>query len=207
MAWLELMVCAWTALTVQSLQVLTPRYSELGHNESLVSNCVRRQCQVAYWCRMRGGSEFQFLLSSNTANRPLYGPGLSKEKYTGNVQLGSSTSFALKIRQVDKRDTGVYFSILKNQSSYYLGTPVTLLKPGEKPPTSPPTTTTTTKKAKAPPSCSCPDKAKTKRVKGCDLTVWVSLGGTLLILSLVLLATLLYFSRLPKKCRHRFVRK
>ncbi|KAJ8338753.1 hypothetical protein SKAU_G00355390 [Synaphobranchus kaupii] len=207
MAWLVHMwtACVWAAVAVQSLKSSSPRYPVLGESESLHCDCKEKHCQPAFWCRMRTNNEFQFLLSHTTVDKSIHGPGFGPTKFTGAVQSSDTTKYSLKILGVQEEDAGLYFCILAHKRTFYLGSPATELKFGEKPPT-PPRNTPTTAKAKAPPSCSCPGKAKTQPVKGCRVAVWSALVGTLLSLALALLATLLYFSRLPKKCHHQLIK-
>ncbi|XP_064164649.1 T-cell surface glycoprotein CD8 alpha chain [Anguilla rostrata] len=199
----------WTTVAVQSIG-WTTRYPELGKLESLQCSCREGQCQPAFWCRLRSG-QFQFLFSHNTVDKSTYGSESDKLLYTGGVQVGSRAIYSLKIVRVTKEDAGLYFCVLMAKGVLYLGSAADL-RPGETPPTLAPITTTTKAKAKAkaPPSCSCRDQGKTKPgkpVKGCSLAVFWSLVGTLVTQALVLLGTLLYFSRLPRKCRHRIAKR
>ncbi|KAJ8260788.1 hypothetical protein COCON_G00165110 [Conger conger] len=194
----------WIAVAVQSLQSPSPRYPKLGEWETLRCDCAGLLCQTVYWGRMHmmgGKAEFQFLFSHNQADRITHGTGIDASDFGGSLSAGSSNTYSLKLK-VKEEHAGLYFCIVPNKRSYQLGLLARLL-PGETPQAPPTTKTTTTKKK----PCPCPREDTILPVKGCSFRVLWSLAGTIMGLALVLLATLLYFSRLPKKCRHQLVKK
>lgn len=124
---------------------------------------------------------------------------LDKTKF--KLSRRGSQSFLLRIFKLTEADTGVYSCVLKGKTNNELWIPGTLLRPGVTPPTVPPTV-----KVKRPikPICHCLGNYQPKG--GCSSLVLWPLVGLTGGLAVALVCTLYYFSRLPKKCRHHFVK-
>ncbi|KAJ8395577.1 hypothetical protein AAFF_G00030580 [Aldrovandia affinis] len=196
-------VCVWTAEAAQELCTL---YTDQKPSESLhCSKDIQKPCSIVSWCRkLHGQDEFQFLLSHTIGGKTTYSSQFNQTKFKGGLRDNNS-KFTLTILSLEKGDTGLYFCVLQCNGAYHLGSYVTDLRAGDRPPTLPPPSTTQKTKRIAP--CPCPDKGKSRAKQGCShLVVW-PLVAVLLSLAIVVIATLFYFSRLPKKCRHHFLKK
>ncbi|XP_024126310.1 uncharacterized protein cd8b [Oryzias melastigma] len=197
-AWILVTVSVWTFGSVEAL----PRkdfkvlYPPINSNEAVDCHCD--QCDYALWFRtVPGGSKVEFLGRCNNADR-VTGPFAENKRFKFSRK---GLSFELRIINVTAEDTGIYSCILgDNKVKNEMFWPGALLLPGVSPPTLPPTTTT--KKPVRPLPCLC-----IETFEGCDSQVLWPLVGVLAGLALTIFCTLYYFSRLPKKCRHNFVKK
>ncbi|KAJ8401549.1 hypothetical protein AAFF_G00378660 [Aldrovandia affinis] len=196
--------CMWIAVIVQSIQALRMQYPELNVLETVKCECKTCQAVLWYWQPLQIPAKFQFLFYHNNADKVVYEPSVNQTKYKGGKQEGGRTiTYSLKISAVQKSDAGLYFCLVhyhnnRNEPS----DPGVQLRPGVKPPTpSPPPP------PKTPSACRCRNRGIKKYLQGCGRLVLWPLVGLLVSLVVVLIATLYYFSRLPKKCRHRFVKK
>ncbi|KAI1904642.1 hypothetical protein AGOR_G00007790 [Albula goreensis] len=211
-----LAVCSWTAgypplaWAAQSLHLLTPYYATPGQILSLSCECRESHC-MSYWGRkLLGLDDFQFLLLHNQADISTHGSQAFKKKFKASIRSrGSKAIYSLTFHELLKEDAGLYFCILKEKSYYYLGSVTYLRTEGPFPsPSVKPSSTTQKKKPLA--SCPCPPNRKSTKgqsPQGCSHLLKWSLIGVLLSLAVVLIITLLYFSRLPKKCPHQLVKK
>ncbi|KAI1900465.1 hypothetical protein AGOR_G00050220 [Albula goreensis] len=199
------LICACTAVTVQFVLALTSQYPKENDNESITCECTEKNCQAVfwYWHSLDSPGKFQFLLYHNNADKVVYSPSTSSDKYKGSKKEGTRTIYSLKISHVQKEDAGRYFCQVQYPNNRNLpgGTGVEL-RPGETPATPPPTPPP----PKTNPPCRCRKKVIKKPITGCGHLVLWPLVGLLAGLAVVLIATLFYFSRLPKKCHHRFAK-
>uniref|UniRef100_A0A3Q3WG56 Uncharacterized protein n=1 Tax=Mola mola TaxID=94237 RepID=A0A3Q3WG56_MOLML len=104
------------------------------------------------------------------------------------------------IGSFDNADAGIYSCVLKDLKNTEIWKPGTLLRPGVIPSTVPPPT------KPEPPTksvCRCSEDSR----DGCSSQILWPLVGLIAAIALALICTLYYFSRLPKKCRHRFMKK
>ncbi|KAL7844141.1 hypothetical protein SRHO_G00226800 [Serrasalmus rhombeus] len=195
----------WTFLgLLAAASAVTILYPSLGGSESLTCECPDHQCQKVYWYRFLQETEkLQFLVFGNSANSVTHAEGIDATRFKVSVNEGSKITYSLRITGLQKNETGFYscmFNSPKHEqksqmpAGYYI-------RPGEYPPTSsPPVVKTKKTKTRV-----CPSNIQP--VKGCKpLVLWPSVG-VLLVLAVVLISTLYYFSRLPKKCRHQFTKK
>uniref|UniRef100_H3BW10 Cd8 beta n=1 Tax=Tetraodon nigroviridis TaxID=99883 RepID=H3BW10_TETNG len=159
------------------------------------------QPDAVYWFRTllpaAAAARAQFLGKLNNADVFSPGEGVSRDRFKSRKK--TKNVFSLKIINVTEEDAGLYSCVMKDRKATEVWKPGVLLLPGVIPPTSPPTTTT---RATVRHICRC-----SPRADGCGPLVLWPLVGTAAALALTLLCTLYYFSRLPKKCRHRFVKK
>ncbi|XP_066502721.1 uncharacterized protein cd8b [Hoplias malabaricus] len=196
----------WTFLcllgTTFAVKVLFPK---IGGSETLSCECPDHQCQKVFWYRFLPDTKgLEFLVHSTSANSAqVYGPGINRTRFHPSVnEISSKITYSLRISSLQSEESGLYTCIFNHQK-YISPTPAGYyIRPGEHPPTSPAPTVKIIKKKKP---YVCPSNVQP--VKGCKpLILWPSVG-VLLTLAVVLIYILYYFSRLPKKCRHRFVKK
>ncbi|KAB5549254.1 hypothetical protein PHYPO_G00065320 [Pangasianodon hypophthalmus] len=124
------------------------------------------------------------------------------------VSEGVLVSYTLRITDIQKNDAGFYSCLLSSQNSAQDPKDLMLegysIRPGERIPTLAPTTVKKPKRVnRLPDIC----KSNNQSPRGCKSVVLWSGIGAVLLLVVVLISTLNYFSRLPKKCRHRYARK
>ncbi|KAL7854055.1 hypothetical protein AOLI_G00208990 [Acnodon oligacanthus] len=196
----------WTFLgLLATASAVTILYPSLGGSETLTCECPDHQCQKVYWYRfLQDTKELQYLVFANSANSMKHAEGIDATRFKVHANEGSKITYSLRITGLLKNEAGFYSCMFnspkheqKNQmpAGYYI-------RPGESPPTSTPPTVKPPKKTK---TQVCP--SNNQPVKGCKpLVLWPSVG-VLLVLAVVLISTLYYFSRLPKKCRHQFAKK
>ncbi|KAJ7999702.1 hypothetical protein DPEC_G00197150 [Dallia pectoralis] len=202
-------VCLWTTgsrMTQIDIGMVT--YLPLNETATLACDCSDRSCQKVYWFRTSPeNTGLQFLVSLNNADRRFYGTTTDQMRFKpiNKKDVGSKSSFTLRITNVVAADAGLYSCMLENKKDNELFAPGVLLKPGVTPTstTLPPVTKPQTP-SRVKPSFSC---IKTQTQKGCHFMILWVLVGALLALAVALLSTMYYFSRLPKKCRHQFVKK
>ncbi|XP_048859498.1 T-cell surface glycoprotein CD8 beta chain [Brienomyrus brachyistius] len=197
-------VSVWTAVTFHVLHALEVQYPALDTFHTVSCECNQEKCQAVLWFRKRhdrSQTEMEFLLYYNNANRTEYAERKLKDSFKGDQKGSWRITYNLKIMSVKKEDAGLYFCLLQGSNSLGLGNNGVELRPGETPPTSAPPVATMPKKP-----CQCRN-LKQPEQKECSRKVLWPLVGVLLSLSVVLFSTLYYFSRLPKKCRHRFAKK
>ncbi|KAG9266299.1 hypothetical protein AMEX_G20828 [Astyanax mexicanus] len=180
-------------------------YPSIGGSETLTCACPDHQCQRVFWYRFLQKDEtLQFLLECNTVDKVNYGNNIDTQRFKASSN-GGSGKFTLRITSLQQNDTGLYSCLLHSQNPKQglesLTSPGYYIKPGEHRPTSPPPTVKP--KVKNPPPC----KPNIQPVKGCKPLVLWSCVGVLLVLAVLMISILTYFSRLPKKCRHQFAKK
>ncbi|KAM8916640.1 T-cell surface glycoprotein CD8 beta chain [Spinachia spinachia] len=201
------LLLAWTLLTVsltsgwsQILEQETVKilYPELLGTEVIKCNCANT-CDNVYWFRsVHNHEKLEFLGRCNNAGRYVFGSAVDTARF--KLSRKSSTCFALSIINVTVEDTGIYSCVLKDRKNTEMWKSGILLRPGVTPPTLPPQT----KPKAAEPVCRCATKDPPQDDCG-SLVLW-PLVGLVAALALGLICTLYYFSRLPKKCRHHFVK-
>ncbi|XP_061642050.1 uncharacterized protein cd8b [Phyllopteryx taeniolatus] len=206
---LEVILLPWTLLTpclwsFGSGQILQPAvsilYPQLLSTQFIQCKCVNIACESVFWFRtIFNQNKVQFLGRSNNANRVVYGNSTEVSRF--QLTKKNSEAFILQIINVTEEDTGIYSCILKDRKNEELWQPGFLLLPGvnlyvtERLPTKPPESTLQL-------NCSCTDTL----AGDCDSLVLWSLGGLATVLVTTLVCSLYYFSRLPKKCQHHFVK-
>ncbi|XP_059184592.1 uncharacterized protein cd8b [Centropristis striata] len=203
LAWTLWTVSLWTSGSSQFLQHghVTVFYPKILSTEVIYCDCANMSCVSVYWFRSiskHSKVTLQFLGTCNNAGIDSYGDGLDKTRF--KISRKSSTSFTLRITNVTEEDTGFYSCVLKDRKHAESWKTVVHLQPGVNAPTLPPPTK---RKPPVKPICRCPKK---KSQDGCGSLVFWPLVGLIAGLAVALLCILYYFSRLPKKCRHNFVK-
>ncbi|XP_068576381.1 T-cell surface glycoprotein CD8 beta chain [Cebidichthys violaceus] len=202
LAWTLLTVSLWTLGSSQILkqELVKIRYPEILSTAAIDCDCVNISCDYVYWFRSsHDHRKLEFLGKSNNADRTTHGVGVDATRFKFSRQ---SMSFTLRIINLTEKDTGIYSCVLKDRKNTEMWKPGILLRPGVIPPTLAPKT-----KPKPPVKsvCRCPTENSSQ--DGCgSLVLWPSVG-LVAALALALICTLYYFSRLPKKCRHHFVKR
>ncbi|XP_036382701.1 uncharacterized protein LOC118776449 [Megalops cyprinoides] len=197
----------WTAViahSLQSLNALQTQYPVLNETELLLCECKEKGCQAVFWYWQPSSrpSDFRFLFYYNNADKVTYGPAINQTKYKGSRKDGVRVNYLLKISSIQKSDAGFYSCLIQYSNRNELGSPGIKLRPGEKAPTPPPPP----KPPKTLPPCRCRNRVIRRDPQGCGRLVLWPLVGVLMCLAVVLISTLYYFSRLPKKCHHRLVK-
>ncbi|KAK7143244.1 hypothetical protein R3I93_014413 [Phoxinus phoxinus] len=174
-------------------------YSKINDSQNLNCQCPDHTCQEVFWYRhLESRNTLQFLMYVNSAGREQHGENFNASKFKGTVSTGQKVVYTLRIIELQEDDAGFYSCLFKTKNflpaGYYI-------MPGVNPPTvQPPTVKTQPRPAKP---CNCNSRHSPK---GCEhLVLWPGIGA-LLLLAITLAGTLYYFSRLPKKCRHRFAK-
>ncbi|XP_051960671.1 uncharacterized protein cd8b [Xyrauchen texanus] len=193
-----LFVC--TAAVVQPSFGATPTvlYPKINGTESLTCECPDHSCQVAFWYRfLEKNNSLQFLMFINSAGREEHGENFNNTRFKGSVSSGQ-TVYHLRITGLQEDEAGLYSCVFRTKNKMPAGF---YIRPGVNPPTLLPPTVKIEKTVK---TCRC--KNSIYSPKGCEQSVlWPGIGS-LLLLAITLAGTLYYFSRLPKKCRHRFAK-
>uniref|UniRef100_UPI0037E8CD0C T cell receptor beta variable 20-1 n=1 Tax=Semicossyphus pulcher TaxID=241346 RepID=UPI0037E8CD0C len=204
LAWTLLIVLQWTSVlgsnTILLQEPVKVLYPDILGTEALECDCFNISCDSVYWfySSLTSG-EVKFLGRCNNANRANYDAGLEKERFKISKRGGSS--FTLRISNVTEADTGIYSCLVKDRKNTEVWKPGVLLLPGVPSPT---LTPKTKPKLSFNPVCRCPENFTQD---GCGSLILWPLVGLIAILALALICILYYFSRLPKKCRHHFVKK
>ncbi|XP_041638701.1 zinc finger matrin-type protein 1 isoform X2 [Cheilinus undulatus] len=181
-----------------SEESLTFRYAVIHSNQTFDCDSHSSSCDLVYWFRSNpDDGNVQYIGNCNNANRAVYESGF-KTRFT--ISKRSSTSFSLRIAYVTKEDTGIYSCVLMDKKNTEIWKPGFLLLPGVEPPTEPPKIEP---KQPVKPVCHCSNSSQ----DGCGSLILWPLVGIIGALALALICILYYFSRLPKKCRHHFVKK
>ncbi|KAL0977793.1 hypothetical protein UPYG_G00161250 [Umbra pygmaea] len=201
-------VCLWTKVSSLIIESEFVRYPRLNDSESLTCECSNTDCQTVFWFHTPPNNTiFQFLVTINSADRTKYGNLVDQARFKASTKrdVGAKATFTLRILDIKAEDAGLYSCMLRNKKEDELWSPGVLLKPGETRPTSPPTT----KPPRQPPVKTKGDciRSKNQNTEGCESIVRWLLVGVLLTLVVALISTIYYFSRLPKKCQHHFVKK
>ncbi|XP_018918553.1 uncharacterized protein cd8b [Cyprinus carpio] len=173
-------------------------YTKINGSETITCECPDHSCQEVFWYRyLERTKTLQFLLYCNSAGRERHGENLSATRFKGLVSSGQRVVYTLRITGLQENEIGFYSCMFKTKNTMPVGY---YIMPGVNPPTvQPPTVKTKTPKK----TCNCKPPMSPK---GCEQSVlWPGIGA-LLLLAITLAGTLYYFSRLPKKCRHRFTK-
>ncbi|XP_075993001.1 uncharacterized protein cd8b isoform X2 [Genypterus blacodes] len=198
LVWTVLTVSVWTLGSCLVQEQEPVLYPKVGTSQTIRCNGACSSCVYVFWFRtLPSKNAVEYLGRYDDADTSKYGGEVDKRRF----KFSKSGAFQLRIVNLTEADAGVYTCVLKGQS-LVPWEPGVLLRPGETAPTMPPPI-----KPKPPhrPFCPCPKKKPTRGSCG-SLVLW-PLVGVLAGLSVALLSTLYYFSRLPKKCRHRLVKK
>ncbi|CAG5983413.1 unnamed protein product [Menidia menidia] len=200
LAWTLVTAFVWTLGSSQFIQgdPVHVLYPAISSSESLDCECVNISCDTVFWFHTdpaRG--KLRFLAKCNRADRVQYGD-VNQTRY--KFSRRGSSSFVLRIIGITEADAGIYSCILRDsRNDAEKFRPGFLLRPGETPP--PPRTTP---KPKPKPPCRC---SRNPKRSGCSSLLLWPLAGLAAGLAVVILGVLYYFSRLPKKCQHHFVKK
>ncbi|KAJ8285505.1 hypothetical protein GJAV_G00027590 [Gymnothorax javanicus] len=194
----------WTAVVTQSIWALETQYPELNTTVTLDCECKSSACQAVfwYWQPKDRPAQFLFLFHHTITDRVNYQSSVDQNKYKWSTKTGMRPIFSLKIVTVQKSDAGLYLCQAHGNHNLTSSPGIELL-PGESPPTPPPPPPP----PKTPPPCRCRNRGINKNPQGCGRLVLWPLVGVLASLAVMLIITLFYFSRLPKKCRHRFAKR
>ncbi|XP_016126819.1 uncharacterized protein [Sinocyclocheilus grahami] len=173
-------------------------YTKISGSEILSCECPDHSCQEVFWYRyLKRTNTLQFLVYVNSAGREQHGEHLNVTRFKGSVSSGQRVVYTLRITGLQEDETGLYSCMFKTKNIMPVGYNI---MPGVNPPTVQPPTVKTKKPVKI---CNC---KPSNSPKGCEkFVLWPGIG-TLLLLAITLAGTLYYFSRLPKKCRHRFTK-
>ncbi|XP_062868156.1 uncharacterized protein cd8b [Trichomycterus rosablanca] len=197
-------ICSFLLLLtgVSAIKVLYPSINDVA---TLMCECPDSKCNRVFWYNVKSNNNPEFILSYNIANSKKYGDKINQTRFNPSYSGSAKAVFTLRITNVQEEDAGLYSCLLSSEDSaqdpkklmpagYYL-------RPGVEPPTeAPPKVKPVTKPKLVKPVC------KSKSPTGCKaLVLWTGVG-VLLVLVVVLISTLYYFSRLPRKCRHRFAK-
>ncbi|XP_053724500.1 uncharacterized protein cd8b [Synchiropus splendidus] len=175
-------------------------YPEILSSVSIECDGSKNSDSVYWFHTSTHQRRVQFLVKSNNANRGSYGDKVDKSRYKINKR---GSAFTLRIINVTEDDAGVYSCVLKDLQNEEVWRPGgTLLRPGVDPPV--PTTLPKPKPEVKKDKCKC---EQPKSPGGCSSLILNVLVALLSVLTLAIIGTLYYFSRLPKKCRHHFVKK
>ncbi|KAF7208248.1 uncharacterized protein cd8b [Nothobranchius furzeri] len=200
-AWILLMVSSWTLGSSQMLQQdpVKVLYPEILSNETIECKCRDISCNVVFWFRtVPSKDQVEFIGKCNNADRTSWG-AVDHSRF--KLSKRGMSTFLLRIHNVTEEDAGIYSCIPRDErGSVEVFHPGVLLQPGVTPPTSPPP-----KVQHKPRHCPC--SSKNQPMSGCHSLVLWPLVGLISSLSLGLVCTLHYFSRLPKKCHHHFMKK
>ncbi|KAM7401763.1 hypothetical protein PAMP_017051 [Pampus punctatissimus] len=202
LSWTLLIVSLWTSGLCQNLQqkTLNVLYPKINDTETIDCDCYNFSCDSVHWFRtVSNHSKIEYLGNYNKADRRNYADKEKEKLFKFSIKGG--TSFSLRFISVTKEDTGIYSCILKDRKKNEMWRPGVLLLPGVPSPTLPPMIKP---KKPAKPGCRCPKKNISQN--GCSSLVLWPLVGVIAGLALAVICTLYYFSRLPKKCRHRLVK-
>ncbi|XP_072238742.1 uncharacterized protein cd8b [Leuresthes tenuis] len=199
LAW-TLTASVWTLGSSQFQQgnPVNVLYPNISSNVTVDCDCGNILCDNVYWFHtVPTEDKLVFLGKCNNADRVIYGD-VNATRY--KLSRRGSGAFVLRILGVTKADAGIYSCVVRDsKNNKETLRPSSLLRPGEIPPTTPPPTV----KPRPKPPCRC----KNRPQGGCDSLLLWPLVGLAVGLVLVILFTLYYFSRLPKKCHHHFAKK
>ncbi|XP_027008420.2 uncharacterized protein cd8b [Tachysurus fulvidraco] len=194
-------ICFLTAASA-----VTVSYPSINGTEDLTCCCPDHQCMQAYWYRLLQGSDTpEFIVYINNLKIHEFGKSIDKNRFKATAFDSQKICYTLRISGLQKQDAGFYSCVIKTQNSAQ--NPKDLMPdgyviwPGVIISTPAPSTVKTPKRRKPQ-----PNKCKPSNPKGCkSLVLWSGIGAVLLLV-VVLISTLYYYSRLPKKCRHHFVK-
>nr|XP_061788451.1 uncharacterized protein LOC133578220 isoform X1 [Nerophis lumbriciformis] len=196
LAWSFLVASLWTSGSAQVLQDSNSKrvYPQLLSAQAIDCDCTNMSCNAAQWFRtLFSSNQVQYLGRINSAERIFHGDDVDPEKFKFSRKR-SDEAFTLHVVNVTQDDAGTYSCVSTNKRKQEMWQAGVLLLPGVTPPTFPPDSTPLT------PDCSCTLQDV------CDSLILWSLAGLTSVLMLTLVFTLYYFSRLPRKCRHHFVK-
>ncbi|XP_068172143.1 T-cell surface glycoprotein CD8 beta chain [Antennarius striatus] len=196
--WALLTVLLWRSVSGQILQQENILYPKLLETQVIICDCTGFTCISVYWYRSNSDhSRLQFLGKVNNAGRVT-----DQADSRFRLKRNSGSSFALQIIDVRVEDAGIYSCVLTDVKNNELWKHGILLLPGVIPPTLPPPT----ESSPTVDSDCCRLKQNSSQEDCASMVLWLLVGLTATLAG-ALLCTLYCFSRLPKKCRHRFVKK
>ncbi|XP_046723122.1 LOW QUALITY PROTEIN: uncharacterized protein cd8b [Silurus meridionalis] len=198
----------WSVLCfLTAVSAVLVRYPSINSSETLTCTCPDHQCQKVLWYRLLHNSGTpEFLVSTNNLNNAHYAEKLNQGRFRTTASDEKKVLYTLRITGIQNEDAGFYSCVLVSQNSaqdpkdlmpegYYI-------RPGVVTNTLAPATVKNPRHVNRP-----GNNCKPISLKGCkSLVLWSGIGAVLL-LGVILILTLYYFSRLPKKCRHHFAKK
>ncbi|XP_029990646.1 uncharacterized protein cd8b [Sphaeramia orbicularis] len=202
LGWTLLTGTLWSLGSSQTLlqEQVKVLYPKINDSETVECECFNVSCDYVFWFRSPHNTvTFEYIGRSNNADRDAYSNDLFKSRF--KIRKRSGVSYTLRINRVTQEDTGIYSCVLKDNRYAEVWRPGVLLLPGVIPPTPPP------KPKPKPPRSGCKCNKKNQKSDECGSMVLWPLVGLIAGLSVAILCTLYYFSRLPKKCRHHFAKK
>ncbi|XP_028660486.1 uncharacterized protein cd8b [Erpetoichthys calabaricus] len=204
--WIVFWVALWN-IVASFTQTSTIQYVKLKNNINIMcpAKDEKEAEKGAYWYRQRNGTQkFEFVIHISVISRETRGPGITN-RFKGSKRDSMKPTFTLKISDLHEEDIATYYCALFTQTNLTMES-MTKLILGDQPTTPPPIRSTVrTKKY-----CVCRNlNSNNLKSKGayCLPKILGPLLGTAAVLCILLVCTLYYFSKLPKKCRHGMITK
>ncbi|KAK6494977.1 T-cell surface glycoprotein CD8 beta chain-like [Huso huso] len=205
LAWLWV-AASWVAAASSLILTQTPNSVTVPENNSVSISCkgeAQNDQKAVFWYRQTNGTtDFQFLMHTSTIGRETHAKGI-EQRFKTTLRSGPELCI-LKISMLKKEDSGMYYCTVLH-GGIYTAASGTNLTVGELPPSPPPTTKPTKPKPKKP--CHCSSGILKTKGFSCGSLVLGPLAAGAAALLVAVVSTLYYFSRLPKKCRHRMIKK
>ncbi|KAK1176621.1 T-cell surface glycoprotein CD8 beta chain-like [Acipenser oxyrinchus oxyrinchus] len=205
LAWLWV-AASWVAAASSSILTQIPKSIIMPENKSASIICggeAQNDQNAFFWYRQTNGTyDFQFLMHTSTIGRETRAKGIEQRFKT---TLRPRPEFCvLKISMLKKEDSGMYYCAISHGGTFTAASRINLTV-GELPPPPPPTTKPTKPKPRKP--CHCSSGILKTKGFSCGSLVLGPLAAGAAALLVAVVSTLYYFSRLPKKCRHRMIKK
>ncbi|XP_063067495.1 CMRF35-like molecule 8 [Engraulis encrasicolus] len=197
---------AWVMLGLWSVALghkVDMRYLAVQSSATISCECQDTTCQKVYWYRVRqSDGVYEHLLCYTSADAAHPSDTAMRGRLQGR-KGSTKTQYTLTLSNLTREDAGWYSCAIPKQTyddTYWL-------RVGEAPPTTPAPPQKTTKIPSRRPGPKLPSCCSVYQPpKGCGKWVLWPLCGGLILLTVLLVAVSFYFSRLPKKCRHQFVK-
>ncbi|XP_063315893.1 T-cell surface glycoprotein CD8 beta chain [Pelobates fuscus] len=188
----------------------TPNSSYSLVNSQTEITCTMKSYSIdqlkVYWYRessMMPNAEF--VVGASVTGRNIYNDNFKSKDRFFITRDSFQRSFVLKIKNVNRSDTGVYYCMVEEASKMVIGSG-TMLYVVDKLPTRPPTLKPTT----ASPPCKCKGKEHNSKSseKGfkCSPFIWGPLAGGAVILMILLGFVISHTRRVYVRSRHFFTK-
>ncbi|TSK72116.1 hypothetical protein Baya_3100 [Bagarius yarrelli] len=173
-------------------------YPRINGSETLTCQCPDHQCLKVHWYRLLNGSDTpEFIVFRNNINLVHFASNINQNRFKTDVIHTGKVFYTLRITSIQKQDAGLYSCLLTSQNSAQ--NPKDLMPEGysiwpqEIIITQAPTTVKKTKHVnRLRNQC----KSINLSPKGCKpLVLWSGVGAVMLLV-VVLISTLYYFSRM-----------